>query len=57
LPLVNIFGNSAKVWLGLQDVIDLEEEQKLIGKEIASISPLKKNTVDPIRTPGITGQM
>ena len=37
LRLSKYFGNSAKFWLGLQDDYDLEEESKLIKKELEEI--------------------
>jgi antitoxin HigA-1 len=37
LRLSRYFGNSAKFWLGLQDDFDLEEENKIKGKELENI--------------------
>ena len=41
LRLSKYFGNSAKLWLGLQDDYDLEEQERAIGSDINSIKPLK----------------
>ncbi|HMX88892.1 MAG: HigA family addiction module antidote protein [Saprospiraceae bacterium] len=38
LRLSKYFGNSAKFWLGLQNDFDLEEEYKLLKKELELIS-------------------
>jgi len=37
LRLSTYFGNSPKFWLGLQDDYDVEEEGKLIAKELKAI--------------------
>ena len=43
IRLSNLFGNSAKFWLGLQDDFDIEEEMKKKKKEFKSIRHLRKN--------------
>ena len=42
LRLSKYFGNSAKVWLGLQDDFDIEEESILKGTILKSIKPLNE---------------
>ena len=37
LRLSKFFGNSAELWLGLQNDYDLEEERRVLEKELASI--------------------
>ena len=43
LRLSKYFGNSAKFWLGLQDDFDIEEEEKIKGKEFDSIEQYQSN--------------
>jgi addiction module HigA family antidote len=43
LRLSRYFGNSAKFWLGLQDDFDLEEEEQMKSKELASIGHYQSN--------------
>lgn len=43
LRLSRYFGNSAKFWLGLQDDFDIEEENKIKGKDLALIEQFQSN--------------
>jgi addiction module HigA family antidote len=43
LRLSKYFGTTAKFWLGLQDDFDLEEERKVIEKELNNINPYNSN--------------
>jgi len=43
LRLSRYFGNSAKFWLGLQDDFDIEEENKIKGKDLESIEQFQSN--------------
>ena len=41
LRLAKFFGNSPQFWLGLQNDFDLEEEKKVIKKDLKNIHQLK----------------
>ena len=43
LRLSRYFGNSAKFWLGLQDDFDIEEENKIKGKDLELIEQFQSN--------------
>ena len=43
LRLAKYFGNSAKLWLGLQDDFDIEEENSLLKNKLSSIRQYSVN--------------
>jgi addiction module HigA family antidote len=44
LRLSRVLGTSAQLWLNLQNRHDLETAERAIGKELAKISPMIRNT-------------